>query len=80
MTPDQKANELIEKFENVTINLPYIDLDNDQAIGEGCMTYLSAVKCAIVALNEIIDIHKRQGNIEVLFWQEVKTELNKKLQ
>jgi len=84
MTPDQKANDLIEKYENVTVHLPYIDLDEDQAIGEGFMTHLSAIQCAMVAVDEMIIEFKKSDslfatNFLANYWQEVKTELNKKL-
>ncbi len=83
LTPTQKADELIEKFENTTIHLPYIDLDNDQAIGEGQMTYLSAIQCAIIAVDEILIMRwnlPHYGNKEgMIFWQEVKTILTDRL-
>ena len=77
-TPIEKANELIEKYLNLPINFPYIDTVDDRCIGSGYMTYYSAVKCAIIAVDEIIDELKREpyANYErIVFWQSVKKEL-----
>ena len=77
-TPKEKAKELIEKYLNLPINFPYIDTIDKQCIGSGYMTYYSAVKCAIIAVDEIIDELKREpyANYErIVFWQSVKTEL-----
>lgn len=78
MTAKEKANELVEKFLNQPINFPYIDTVDKQCIGSGYMTYKSAVSCAIIAVDEIIE-HCSQVEpfLGVDFWQEVKTELNK---
>ena len=79
-TPEQKAKELIEKFLNQPINFPYIDTVDDRCIGSGYMTYYSAVKCAIIAVDEMIEILKTDYESERLvytlyYWQSVKTEL-----
>ena len=78
MTPKEKANELIEKYIDLPINFPYIDTVDDLCIGSGYMTYYSAVQCAIIAVDEIIDELKREpyANYErIVFWQSVKNEL-----
>ena len=80
MTPTEKAKELIEKYLNLPINFPYIDTIDKQCIGSGYMTYYSSVKCAIIAVDEIIDELKREPytNYErIVFWQVVKKELEK---
>ena len=89
MTPKEKANELIEKFLNQPINFPYIDTVDKQCIGSGYMTYNSAVKCAIIAVDEIIeqwdyiDTYLANGmgelNPNLRFWQSVKQQLEKEL-
>jgi hypothetical protein len=83
MTEKEKAKELIEKFVNQPINFPYIDMEEGQCIGAGYMTYESAQKCAIIAVDEIL---KEMKKIETMcdigwintyqYWQEVKNELN----
>ena len=80
MTPKEKANELIEKYIDLPINFPYIDTIDKQCIGSGYMTYYSAVKCAIIAVDEMIEILKTDYESERLvytlyYWQSVKTEL-----
>ena len=90
MTPKEKSNELIEKFLNKPINFPYIDTVDKQCIGSGYMTYKSAVKCAIIAVEEIIKellkvevmIHPDFQSIfvqKIEFWQEVKQQLENEL-
>ena len=88
MTPKEKADELIEKFLNQPIHFPYIDTVDKQCIGSGYMTYYSAVKCAIIAVDEIIyqwdyvDTYLAnlggEFNPNLRYWQEVKTELKLK--
>ena len=67
MAPQEKANELIEKylFLNDNFNKPIITDEQD------------AVKCAIVAVDEIIksNPYSHVGNSTIKFWQLVKTEL-----
>ena len=79
MTPTEKAKELIEKYLNLPISFPYIDTIDKQCIGSGYMTYYSAVKCAIIAVDEIIKAnpYSHVGNSTIKFWQSVKTELEK---
>ena len=87
MTPKEKANELIEKFLNQPINFPYIDTVDKQCIGSGYMTYNSAVKCAIIEVNEIIkELHNIEINYNLNFhsdllpfYNEVKQELENEL-
>ena len=68
MTPKEKANELIEEYLslNDNFNKPIVTDEQD------------AVKCAIIAVDEIIDELKREpyANYErIVFWQSVKDEL-----
>ena len=82
MTPKEKANELIEKYLNLPISFPYIDTIDKQCIGSGYMTYNSAVKCAIIKVDGIIEnLHWLEDSINfdkaIEFWQSVKTELEK---
>ena len=81
-TPKEKAKELIEKYLNLPINFPYIDTIDKQCIGSGYMTYYSAVKCAIIAVDEILDTLKKIPveyyeiiYMQTSYWQSVKTEL-----
>ena len=70
MTPQEKANELIEKYLslNDNFNKPIITDEQD------------AVKCAIVAVDEMIKEFKNSDSLYATkfladYWQSVKTEL-----
>ena len=68
MTPKEKANELIEEYLslNDNFNKPIVTDEQD------------AVKCAIIAVDEIIDELKREpyANYErIVYWQSVKVNL-----
>ena len=69
MTPKEKANELIEEYLslNDNFNKPIITDEQD------------AVKCAIIAVDEIIKAnpYSHVGNSTIKFWQSVKSELEK---
>ena len=54
MTPKEKAKELVEQYLNTIIHFPYIDTEDDNCIGTGYMTHNSAVRCALVAVDEMI--------------------------
>lgn len=62
MTPKEKANELVERFDNEVFD------DNDWYVSK---------QCAIIACDEMIDSEhltpftKRTRNI-LIYWQEVK--------
>ena len=69
-TPEQKAKELIEEYLslNDNFNKPIVTDEQD------------AVKCAIIAVDEMIEILKTDYESERLvytlyYWQSVKTEL-----
>lgn len=76
MNAKEKANELVEKYLNTIIHFPYIDTEDGNCIGTGYMTHNSAVRCAINAVDEIIE-HCSQVEpfLGVDFWNDVKSEL-----
>lgn len=67
MTPKEKATELISKM--------YNHFEDDDAIA-----YSTAKHCALIAVDEILNIEwdefEMSGN-EVMYWQEVKQEIEK---
>jgi hypothetical protein len=65
MTPKEKANQLVDKMYNV-------DFHDDAR--EIAMRYPHAIKCALVAVDEIMYqlLNKKQ-----VYWQEVKQEIEK---
>lgn len=73
MTAKDKAKELIEKMFNV-------DLDcKSEAM---CMLYPHAVRCALIAVDEIIEEVREycDDNFHqdrLVYWQEVKSEIEK---
>jgi len=78
MTPKEKANELVDRMYNV-------DFHDDAR--EIAMRYPHAIKCALVAVDEIIKSNPctegsdRGGNFEWCsndyYWQQVKNEIKK---
>jgi hypothetical protein len=70
MTPQYKAEELVDKF------VAYTPADSE-------LEYPNAKKCALIAVNEIINSnpHSNPLNTEVYstmdWWQEVKKEIEK---
>lgn len=64
MTPKEKAKELVHKYWNSQKN----------------MTYKMAIKCALIAVDEIIEeVPMYTGNLNPKwkYWNEVKTEITK---
>jgi len=64
MTPKEKAKELVEKMFNVDL-----DCENESM----CMLYLHAVRCALIAVDEILWMASHYVTIN--YWQEVKQEI-----
>jgi hypothetical protein len=84
MTPKEKAIELVDKYLNKDINFPYIDSEDGQCIGAGYMTYNSAKQCALIAVDEILNLDIKAKNESQFiierrieeYWQEVNQEIN----
>jgi len=72
MTPKEKAKELVDKYYN-------LESEGDKG---GWMTKNDAKQCALIAVDECINIHfnlesDRNGIGESFkYWQEVKQEIN----
>jgi hypothetical protein len=93
MTAKEKAEELVEKHLNTIIDFPYIDTEDGYCLGTGPMTYYSAIRCALIAVNELIKteyetvkkllevIERKNIRLVISFnkeyWQEVKKEIEK---
>jgi hypothetical protein len=65
MKAKEKAIELVERMFNVDL-----DCENESM----CMLYPHAVKCAIIAVDEILKTQRPDSNN---YWKEVKQELEK---
>ena len=81
MTPKQKAEELVRKFEPIVV---YWDCYNDAPMPTEDIL-VDAKQCAIIAVDEILDectywaggINIDWENDRFKFWQEVKHEIKK---
>lgn len=71
MTPKEKAEELFSKFKDVD-NLGYYFNDGFSSWSTKVL-YEQSKQCALIAVDEILNI----GCIEVPYWMEVKTEIEK---
>jgi heterodisulfide reductase subunit B len=80
MTPRKKANELISQYLHAVIDLPYTDSSDGECIGTGHMTYFSAVKCAIITVNQILIAREINSKfiLDRKYWEEVLQELEKR--
>lgn len=68
MTPKEKAEELVDKMYNVDINDSY---------DERAMQYQHATRCALIAVDEIInnDGFTRHDDSLTEYWNQVKQEI-----
>ena len=69
MTPKEKTKELYDKYEKM---FP-LNFTNS---GENFFKS-SIVKCALIAVDEILNTYKQSLNIYPEYWQEVKQEIEK---
>ena len=76
-TPEQKAEELIDKFMLYSVKKTELSKETIQYEFSYKIKRELAVKCAIVAVDEIIksNPYSHVGNSTIKFWQLVKTEL-----
>lgn len=65
MTPKEKAQQLIAKFNNEHIKDTYVIYQNVD----------ESKRCALIAVDEIIKIERITIGINKNYWQEVKTEI-----
>jgi hypothetical protein len=63
MTPKEKAKELVDKFIQYTDTSEWTNIE-----------YVYAKQCALIAVDEILKVIE-ELRTEVLYWQEVKTEI-----
>ena len=69
MTPQKKAQELVDQ---------YIDLSEEQEYDTPRdMPKEMAIKCALIAVDEIINALVSDHNPLAYYWQEVKEEIEK---
>jgi hypothetical protein len=68
MTPKEKAKELVEKMFNVDLQC-----DNEAM----CMLYPHAIKCALIAVEEILNELDLQNHLLRDYWYDVQHEIEK---
>jgi hypothetical protein len=68
MTPKEKANQLVDRMYNV-------DFHDDAR--EIAMRYPHAIKCALVAVDEILNEYWSHDTKRRDWWKEVKQEIEK---
>lgn len=71
MTPKEKAIELISKFK------PYADYQEDDCFNQIEKMLINAKQCALIAVEEILDIAEFYNDVEFIWWEEVKQEIEK---
>jgi hypothetical protein len=59
-----KAKELVDKFQNIIIDTYSGQFEN-------------AKQCALIAVDEILLLYKKEWNIDNQYWKEVKKEIEK---
>lgn len=62
MTPENKAKELVDKYWDITISMDELD-------------YTSAKQCALIAVDEILNVLFQHHKID--YWKQVKEEIEK---
>ena len=73
MTPEGKADDLINKFLRITVS-HYDDLED--GIRDG-LRIVIAKKSALIAVDEILKVLSKYATKEYEYWEEVKKELEK---
>jgi len=69
MSPKEKAESLVEKFEN----LNSIKMSDDSRI-----EYPTARQCALIAVDEVLNAleeHRWQNRLIMDYWEEIKQEI-----
>jgi hypothetical protein len=68
MTPKEKANQLVLKFEESLFGYDVFDDD-----------WVKCINCALIAVDEILKVVSiyNDTQAEVTYWQEVKQEIEK---
>jgi len=80
MTPKEKAEQLVDEY-HIKVHVSFIE-NSIPAVVNALMLYDSAKKCALIAVDEIIEANpiafdENDNCIAKQWWQEVKTEIEK---
>jgi hypothetical protein len=74
MTPKEKAIELVSKMYNVEGGGTGIVEKSNSYFPNGCVHWYDSKKYALIVVDEILKVIE-ELRTEVLYWQEVKTEI-----
>ena len=82
MTPEEKANELIEKFKSFSHDI-LTTMDSVPCIISDIPTEKTAKQCAAICVHEVLnvlDAGAYNGKKEIDYWQQVLNHINNKIQ
>ncbi len=78
MTPQEKAEDIVDKFYNV------IGKNYSKGDGFGTQLFEEAKQCALIAVDELLDSYTKEKSYGYIisdkiipYWQEVKQEIQK---
>ena len=78
MTIKEKAKELLDKMSSQKYSYQqYAGAHNSTDEIGWEAGWEAGKKCAIIAVDEILNLYKENWNIENSYWEEVKTEIQK---
>ena len=86
MTPQEKANEILERFGNIEIFIPQEPKDIDCKLNDLPSRWWIKQQCALIAVDEIIknggtkriiEYKPNSYTNEVWYWEQVKQEIEK---
>lgn len=77
MTPKEKAHDLVgNAYNGLIISLLHKDCEGDYAVASGQMTVDSSKQCALIAVDEILNINSVDKDYDLSdYWQQVRTEI-----
>jgi hypothetical protein len=70
MTPREKAISLVDSYRNILMN-------EDTECGNEILCTLIAMKCALIAVDEILSNKELLNHLDYEWWNEVKHEIEK---
>jgi hypothetical protein len=80
MSPQEYAKELVQLYLDASVDVAYVDNENDLNIGSGYMNIKSAIGCAIIDVDNTIKSHQLWSTEQdeyYYYYNEVKQELIK---
>jgi hypothetical protein len=72
MTPQEKANDLFDKF--YLVNSESVELETGEYDLVLSLDARDAKQCALIAVDEVLNVI---DNFEMIYWEQVKQEIEK---